>query len=475
MDGFIGDGASYTMPNSVWRTTDGGATWHLVNYPKTFFNQYPEPVSFTFKNSLEGWFFSCRTTDGGDNWTPTNQPPIQGDDIAYVKASDMVIYVYPANSNYFIANDGMNFTEQTIPGYTSAGANVSITFSDSFHGIIVHSGTYIAYTDDGGLSWKVSQFIFSEMWQPVGISGTETFFGISEDGGATPSNTGQVIRSIDGGKTWLRLYKYPNTQSQCLTGAIQYGWDMNLFFQTTLDGSEGVMTSSDSGITFHSICGPVNRVDTRFYVRDTFIYAGDKYGGLWLNTTGIGSNSTPQLSTLSISAPPLLLCENFDSALTFTFFDSCNNIQAKLLSAVMTGSPSFTFSSASAIPRTIHPEDSLVISYDPQSSLPDTAELHLRFHLGWKDFDTTIHLFGAGRIPKENVRFVASSPTYSAIAGQGVSVSYASDKNISARNLDSISFDLIFDGDVLDYQTISTSIVGASVTFVTAPIPLIGK
>jgi hypothetical protein len=246
---------------------------------------------------------------------------------------------------------------------------------------------------------------------------------------------------------------------------LQYNKE-GIFFQTAFDNSEGIMMSEDSGYSFHSICGPSNYIDTRFYVCNNFIYAGDKQGGLWLNTTGIGSNSTPQLSITKINTPALLQCQKFDSLISFTFFDSCANTQAKLVSALISGSNNFSFSSPSVIPRTIHPNDSLIISYNPINSKPDTAQLHLRFHLGWKDFDTTIWLFGAGRIPKENVKFIPSLSQSAAWAGTITDLYVMPDKAISGKGLQSISFDLNYNADLLDESSrvFSTGIPGAVIT-----------
>ncbi len=470
LDGFVSVDDPLGTRSELWHTLDGGLTWNKLDVPST-----ASSSSFTFKDSIHGWFSGWngngspgifRTIDGGTTWIfVTNALYATG--ITYVKATDLLIasglLFMPA---YFYSSDGINFLKgPTIPGFNSGGA--SVTFSDDLHGILsspcCDPPCPIAYTSDGGLTWNLTPRIYSEYFGPVGIKGTATFFAISE---CPPNprnpNLGKVMRTDNGGIDWNFHYSYPINTEFPITGTMQYGTNISLFFQTTVYGSEGIMMSTDSGNTFHSICGPINDLDTRFYVRDSFIYAGDKQGGLWLNTTGIGSNSTPQFSVqkLNFSTPG---CKQFDTALTFTFFDSCNGIQAKLVSASIQGSNSFSFSSPSAIPRIIHPDDSLMISYNPQTAQRDTAALHLKFHLGWKDFDTTIQLFGSGRIPKETVQFIPQQKSYSAATGGIASIGWLPDKNISGRNLDSISFDLLYNTDLLDYRNISTSIPGASV------------
>jgi hypothetical protein len=460
-DGFVALNPVGPPPQELWHTMDGGKTWQQVPLFPTSLGYPPTPFCFTFKTSLIGWFCDWdfqlfKTLDGGTTWSL--MPFSNAWQIYYVPYTDKLIITGPGN----------------IIGSLSYA--IGIAFSDSIHGIISAEQTLpgkMNYTSDGGITWQEST-VLPEQHLPIGIKGTLMFYAISERTSAiNKGEAGTVVRSNDGGRTWKKTYQYhEHIDDESVTGTLQYN-SAGIYFQTVPDNSEGIMMSSDSGYTFNSICGPTNTEDTRFYVRDSFMYAGDKYGGLWLNTTGIGSNSTPQLLLNKVLTVPLLGCKRFDTLLTFTFFDSCNNIQAKLVSAQVIGSNNFSFSSASAIPRTIHPDDSLTISYNPVSSKPDTAALHLKFHLGWKDFDTTIQLFGSGRIPKESIRFLPSSPLYSAIAGNMVDLEYLPDKNISARGLDSISFDLTFNGDILDYRSVSTSIPGASISLAAlSPAPL---
>lgn len=300
---------------------------------------------------------------------------------------------------------------------------------------------------------------------------------------------------------------------------------------------------------------------------NSFIYAGDKHGGLWLNTTGIGSNSTPQISNINV-ALQTTTCHSQDSVITFTFFDSCNGIQAKLVSASLSGSNNFSLISPSNIPRTIHPNDSIIVRYQPSSLFSDNATLHLRFHLGWKDFDTvislsasinpvpksqftysplklksalckpsdsviifsfsdsctgtqatllsadlqgsgsfsfstpsslprvvhpsdsirisyntqsqgqetarlTLHfrlglkdfdtvitLSGDGRLPAETVSFIPTSPNYTANHGSEFDIAFKPDKAIADKGLDSITFDLVYNADLLDESNryVSTNI-----------------
>ena len=451
MDGFVSLPPGGPPPQKLWRTLDGGKSWKQITLPLGNL-AYPAPTSFSFKNSMEGWFGSpdgndlFKTNDGGDTW-------VQIPNITNV----WTVFYVPLTDQLII-------TGGSISGMP---ATAGIAFSDSVHGIISGAISFpiqdtMIYTTDAGISWHHSTEL-AEQYGPIGVKGTTIFYAMREQSGWTNTGeTGTLVRSDDGGKKWRKIYQYHDNSDLAVTGTLQYN-SKGIFFQTVFNNSEGIMMSEDSGVSFHSICGPINNVDTRFYVRDSFLYAGDKNGGLCVNTTGIGSNSTPELSINKFSVPAILGCQKVDTFATFTFFDSCNGIQAKLVSASLQGSNNFSFSSPLAIPRTIHPDDSLIISYNPQTSKPDTAQLHLRFHLGWKDFDTVISLTGAGRIPKESVQFIPSLSANVSSAGRIVDLLVKPDKLISGRGLNSISFNLSYYGDLLDRINVSSSNANVSI------------
>ncbi len=391
----------------VYRTYDRGFTWTKSILVQSQVPPFGNSFSFTFKNNLEGWFCSIRdaiecvskTTDGGVTWYALPNTDYNTA-IYYVPSTNLLIspYFNPGNPNLSISVslDGTNFTKSSLPGI-SLNPTIGIAFSDEYHGIMTTDHIYgkTLYTTNGGLNWEQSQMI-GESFQPIAVKGSLTFYMIRET--SAYDDEGSFFRSTDGGITWTKIYQYNGTNNPlAVTGTVQYGTDHALFFQTIQSNSEGIMMSLDSGYTFNSLCGPTNTLDTRFYVRDSFIYAGDKYGGLWLNTTGIGSNSKPIVSTDSLRLIQTN-CSSTSNILTFTLFDSCNGRQADLLSTSVSGSSSFAITSGDN-PRKIHPEDSITVSYKTSNSR-DTGLLHLKFKLGWKEFDTVVSLIGSYEPPR---------------------------------------------------------------------------
>ena len=446
--GFVSESKNDADPNgAVWRTSDGGISWNKV------LNIAGIVRDFTFKDSLIGWLastyispptgFTCyKTTDGGKTWNPLNSATFDGTWAIFYNSSTATLLLADGYG-HFSTDEGLSWTKMN--GIVQMG----FSFFNGFEGITASSlnPNCLLFTIDGGVSWA-SGFgrpnIIDECYQPLTLKNSNKCYALAEQAGVFYS-------SIDKGHSWIMRYDFqkPDIFTGCIRG------DLNRLVIQSL--TYDALYSTDGGISWVKFCGPPNIEDTRFCVKSDSVFLGDINGGLWLNTTGIGSNSTPQLSIHELRVLPLSQCQKSDSTITFTFFDSCNGIQAKLISASIQGSNNFSFSSPLAIPRTIHPDDSLIISYNPQSPNPDTAQLHLRFHLGWKDFDTVISLFGAGRIPIEQVQFIPSSANYFANAGSMVDIVYTPNKNISGRGLNSISFDLIYNGDLLDFQGVQNT------------------
>jgi len=450
------------LGGEVWKTSNGGLTWQ-----KTTISTPIGPIEdFTFKDSLTGWFATqdgvtaCyKTLDGGRTWTTLNATSLYACRGIFFNSSLDLLLLSCVTCPYLSLSkdEGLTWT------YTNQlPAGLGFSFFTSMIGIGGSGDNGTSYTSDGGNSWSIALNPAPESYQPLAIKNSSKCFSLCE---VCPA----LYSSDDYGHSFTKIYDFSSLGTS-VSGTVISGCIHGDLKRLTIQSIVlGALYSIDEGHTWNTFCGPNDVYDTRFFMKGDSVFMGDTSGGLWLNTTGIGSNSTPQLSLTEISHAIVLGCNQIDSSLTFTFFDSCNNIQAKLDTVFISGSANFSFSSPSAIPRTIHPNDSLIISYNPASTLPDTAQLHLRFHLGWKDFDTVVQLFGAGRIPKETVRFMPSAANYTSISGGYVDVSYQPDKNLSSRGLDSISFDLVYDGDLLDYQGVSTSIPGAVITL--NPIP----
>jgi hypothetical protein len=258
-----------------WRTSDGGNTWRALDIPPLDSEVWFRfgATDFAFKDSLNGWmanYINFRTTDAGLTWMPMSlfvegQPDW---DFAIFYIADTKLLLSTRIYNDFdtarASSDGGNTWKAFGGGcgYAFSGLNGILTTSD----IYPQSGAQ--YTSDGGFTWFQSNF-HDECYQPACIPGTTTFFAASE-------HANRVSRSDDGGKTWRTIYQFNSSAGPAsdsnMDGCIRLDHCGNLYLSTSV----GFLMSSDSGVTWHSIRGPAEWQDVRFWITSDYIYAADQ-------------------------------------------------------------------------------------------------------------------------------------------------------------------------------------------------------
>lgn len=448
----------------VMKTTDGGKSWYKVNCPiDPILNSKVPATSITFKNEFEGWYISqasvhCyHTTDAGENWSILTTQALYNS-IYYNKLKQRLFctsFETSSGGDVLFSNDGGNNWQEYISSTTHG--TLGIAFSDDLHGCFSVIGSPkgdFLYTTDGGDSWGTSS-IQEECWQPLGLPNTKILFALNE-GDINTNPVGELYRSDNGGINWRKIFQYRIQNDFPVTGTISRVLDSVLLFQTTTNSSEGFMSSTDGGYTWTPLCGPVGVIDTKFYSFDSYIYACDKYGNLWLNTTGIGSNSNPQLSKNNISLVSEF-CNVKEDTLILTLFDSCNGRLAELLEASISGSSRFSVTGG-GIPRTIIPNDTLRIIYtpDPHSALDESATLRLKFKLGWKVFDTIITITGRNITPQLDIALTPTVVNNNITAGNIAECAIYSSERVDKRGLNTIAFNLVYNNDLLEVESISS-------------------
>jgi photosystem II stability/assembly factor-like uncharacterized protein len=172
----------------IYKTTDGGKTWALQftnTDPKGFFDcmafwdrdhgiALGDPVP---DNSGKLRFELIATADGGKNWKPLDALPPALEGEGAFAASGTCITVQGGGNVWFVTGGkvarvfhstsaGKTWTVSDTPvihGPDSAGI-FSIAFRDPTHGVIAggdykhpdQDGPNLAFTHDGGLTWKLS-------------------------------------------------------------------------------------------------------------------------------------------------------------------------------------------------------------------------------------------------------------------------------------------------------------------------------
>ncbi len=366
----------------IWKTTDGGFTW---NMNATITNP-PSPIGesceFAFKDSLTGWF-SCtdqerfyKTTDGGVSWDTLKLP---------VEGHTWALYYHHQTNRLFISTSGDGTTGLSLVSTDEGGTWQDLptcfsncSFSDSLTGIMggdynnwvlqVKDGgqaytSVPAYTTDGGLTWRLSDSVFT-CFHPLAIKGTKTFFVL------TDSN--RVLRSDDGGNSWNGIYQFQTVDYDSsfvdYSGTTEqlFGNIQNMYAQT----GYGVYHSTDEGYSWTSICGPGDVVprdngNIGFFARNHYVYA----------TMFTTNNQVPMLWYLNLDS----MQDHFSSTVSPQFADSSRVI------AVAPGS-NVTVSFLPMIDSTIGVDSAhFAIHYDSAS----LALTNLIIPLGWSILDSS--------------------------------------------------------------------------------------
>ena len=380
--GFVG-----LTTGEVWRTSDAGVTWQKTNIPPNLNGSIRD---FSFKDSLTGWLAASqsqlnsgcyKTTDAGMTWSALS-PTGQCMAIFYnPKTQALILNGWNGMVSSLTLDEGLTWTA------TSNNSNTcGIAFTDSLHGLMTifpaNIGGNYSSTTDGGLTWQ-NLTLSIEAWQPLAIKGTNTYFICAE--GAR-----EILRSNDNGKTWNVVHVFPATLD--LTGDIR-GDLSALYVQSKI----GTFYSVDEGVTWTSYCGPHNDFDTRMYcIGEDSLYAGTLDGQLWLNPFGVKKNK--QLLQFPKSPFDLVSsgCLSVDSMFRFTNLSNC--LVVKLLDVqIVPGTGSKTFSFKKPLFPRILPDsgkDSLKMTYTPDNSSTDSAQLEIKYSVGGEIFDVKVWLRG---------------------------------------------------------------------------------
>ena len=203
------DGFVSTYNGGLYKTTDSAKSWTALNSTTTL------PIlDIYFTDSQVGFAvgglnfcggtgcippggFILKTTDGGKSWknifTPTDKVEITS--VYFVNAS--LGFCVGDNVVFKTTNGGQTWSEQKINNL--GGKMMQIKFTISRNGFIVCLFGKILVTADGGATWQIKS--------PNGNIG---YYAISEkDGSVFVCGQGKIIKSTNGGDSWIELSNSP--------------------------------------------------------------------------------------------------------------------------------------------------------------------------------------------------------------------------------------------------------------------------
>lgn len=259
---------------SVYKTTDGGATWtQQLSNAILGSNHYFRNIEFLNENvgflgTLNGKFY--KTIDGGTTWnlvsiTP-NPAAICGlDCVGTSTIYGCGAYFSPA---YIIKSTDSGATFQRIDMSAYANALVEVLFIDENTGFASGnnaSGAVILKTTDGGTTWSTiynGPIAGEYVWKlQILQSNPNVMFGAIE---AVAPNPGKLLKSTDGGVNWTTK-NAPEPEIQAVGFVDEnHGWmgghDTG-FYETTDGGDTWTNTTVGSNL---------NRI---FFINNDLAYA----------------------------------------------------------------------------------------------------------------------------------------------------------------------------------------------------------
>ena len=431
-------------------STDSGRTWQ----PNTSWPSFSSIPDIAIYDSLtvlvgtngDGLYL---TTNGGQNWAQLfpdaiSQPPFN--QVAFNgSASSLVAVSYNTSTLYVSSDRGVTWSQSQT---TFSGSTAALCFAIARDKTIyvesyIGGSGWVNASQDGGTTWGVDGGAVDGDSNTLSADSCDAqrLYLVNENTVARTNNITCIELSTDGGASWRA------TNSRALdyySGSMASTANV-LYVGTVPNGGDGVLRSTDRGITWKNIGGPTEDFDTRTIaaIDNNTVLVMDSSGNIWrtnnsggdsltlpssINTALLLPNEPAQIEQFSCSTPV-----DTSIALALT---GCGSPTGVLDSAWITGSPTFQISDTRAAPRSLAMLDSILVSYLSDQSA-DSAELHLRFDLGFGARDTTVLLIGHSASPLLSKPALLHREAASAFLGQIDSLPLAVDVS-SDINIDSL-------------------------------------
>jgi photosystem II stability/assembly factor-like uncharacterized protein len=211
----------------IYKTIDGGKTWTLQfknENPKAFFDAmsfWDSEHGIVFGDSIDGSLDILTTENGGRLWSrlSTSTLPAALPNEGAFAASGTNVAVFGKNYAWIgtgaaakarvLRTSDRGRTWQTAETPLAAGPSTgifSIAFRDAKNGVIV-GGDYtkeseavknLAFTTDGGATWKLAQGLSGFRSVVAYVPGTKTIIALGPSGGDYSTDDGQSWKQLEG-------------------------------------------------------------------------------------------------------------------------------------------------------------------------------------------------------------------------------------------------------------------------------------
>ncbi len=316
------DGYLWLASIDLFLSTDLGSTWTKRTFPDQGIQGLLQDLQFFDRQTgvaacASGTFL---THDGGITWKNilAGSPAA----VCFGATSSIIASVGPDADNVSVTTDGgLTWVKRFVAKFpldVHAARDGSILVFGGGEGDTA-KGHLFASTDFGA-TWQSrgGAIDFDSFTFAIDSCDNDRVYLANEDVAIPTDQLSQIFLTNDGGKSWSTADAHT---LQYFAGNLAIGYTA-LYAQTI---KNGILRSSDRGLTWTSIGGPSNDFDTRFIaaVTDNVVIAGDVDGNVWRTMNGGGDSIFVQPGKVSL----------LPSALTFA--DSLHPCDAPLENVVL--------------------------------------------------------------------------------------------------------------------------------------------
>jgi photosystem II stability/assembly factor-like uncharacterized protein len=245
---------------AIFKTSDGGNTWQRQTAPLALNVQ-----SISFANPLEGWIvgdlghaegYIIHTTSGGQAWQ--GQLRVLRHFYNGVNAHNPWEATVTGNVDSFFVRAGLIARTRDSGNQWQERRFLTfigkVDFVDSLHGwafAAIGDSIRLIHTADGGNIWEILPYdISKEIFGLTGFDFVDSLRGWAVGRFEYP----WVIRTIDGGKSWEKISKFPSDNTSSGGGNIAFADTLNgwIFGDGFIDGGlAGVIyRTTDGGLSW---------------------------------------------------------------------------------------------------------------------------------------------------------------------------------------------------------------------------------
>jgi len=216
---------------------------------------------------------------------------------AFLGSPDNIIIAGHTSGEMTVTRDGgATWTVTTVGTYTPAVKALlgsSAVALKGYRPAVGNSELHLMKTTDYGTTWTELPGVmdFDTYSFDVDPCDPQFVYVINEDGSVTRDFMAQIYRSTDGGNTWIVSDQQPIPGStEYYSGSIWLTGNA-IFVQTV---ANGIMRSTDKGLSWTNIGGPSAMFDTRLVcaMNANLVFAADNNGSIWRTQNSGGDSIT---------------------------------------------------------------------------------------------------------------------------------------------------------------------------------------